>query len=133
MDSVSLCGPVTKYSVEVDSPESVSEVMTNAFLQRRVRPPRSRLCESTNGYYGGTCQVRGSHPPAHSGAGPADTAAIKEAARLINQAKRPVVLLGLLASKPQNVAAVHELIESGKLPVVGTFQTGRSGLRESLQ
>jgi acetolactate synthase I/II/III large subunit len=33
-----------------------------------------------------------------------------------------VVLLGLLASKPENAAAVHELIESGKLPVVGTFQ-----------
>jgi acetolactate synthase I/II/III large subunit len=27
MDSVSLCKPVTKYSAEVDSPESVSEVM----------------------------------------------------------------------------------------------------------
>src|ERR1700723_3825553 len=31
MDSVSLCKPVTKYSAEVDSPESVSETMTNAF------------------------------------------------------------------------------------------------------
>jgi acetolactate synthase-1/2/3 large subunit len=61
-------------------------------------------------------------PPAYSGAGPADIAAIKETARLINQAERPVVLLGLLASKPQNAVAVQELIESGKLPVVGTFQ-----------
>jgi acetolactate synthase I/II/III large subunit len=33
-----------------------------------------------------------------------------------------VALLGLLASKPQNAAAAHELIERGKLPVVGTFQ-----------
>jgi acetolactate synthase I/II/III large subunit len=31
MDSVSLCKPVTKYSAEVDSSESVSEVLTNAF------------------------------------------------------------------------------------------------------
>src|ERR1700683_2643697 len=31
MDSVSLCNPVTKYSAEVDSSESVSEVLTNAF------------------------------------------------------------------------------------------------------
>jgi acetolactate synthase I/II/III large subunit len=61
-------------------------------------------------------------PPAFSAAGPADSAAIKEAARLINQAKRPVVLLGLLASRPENAAAAHELIDSGKLPVVGTFQ-----------
>src|SRR5271166_6228561 len=61
-------------------------------------------------------------PPVYSGAGPADIAAIKEAARLSNEAERPVVLLGLLASKPQNAVAVDELIESGKLPVVGTFQ-----------
>ena len=61
-------------------------------------------------------------PPTHSAAGPADSAAVKEAARLINQAKRPVVLLGLLASKPENAAAIHELIASGNLPVVGTFQ-----------
>jgi acetolactate synthase-1/2/3 large subunit len=61
-------------------------------------------------------------PPAYSAAGPADSAAIKEAARLINQAKKPVVLLGMLASKPENAAAVQELIDSGKLPVVGTFQ-----------
>src|SRR6202007_1046461 len=61
-------------------------------------------------------------PPTHSAAGPADSAAVKEAARLINQAKRPVVLLGLLASKPENAAAIHELIASRKLPVVGTFQ-----------
>lgn len=33
-----------------------------------------------------------------------------------------MVLLGLLASKPHNSAAVHGLIESGKIPVVGTFQ-----------
>src|SRR5882757_9525838 len=31
MDSVRVCKPVTKYAAEVDSPESVSEVMTNAF------------------------------------------------------------------------------------------------------
>jgi acetolactate synthase-1/2/3 large subunit len=61
-------------------------------------------------------------PPACSSAGSADIAAIKETARLINTAERPVVLLGLLASKPQNAAAVHALIEGGKLPVVGTFQ-----------
>src|SRR5246500_197058 len=30
MDSVSLCRPVTKFSAEVDSPDSISEVMTNA-------------------------------------------------------------------------------------------------------
>jgi len=60
--------------------------------------------------------------PAYSGLGPADTAAIAEAARLINNAENPVVLLGLLASKPTNATAIREFIEKSHLPVVGTFQ-----------
>ena len=39
MDSVSLCRPVTKYSAEVDSPESTSEVMTNAFRSAESERP----------------------------------------------------------------------------------------------
>jgi acetolactate synthase I/II/III large subunit len=122
MDSVSLCRPVTKYSAEVDSPESVSEIMTNAF--------RSALSDRAGAAFvslpmdvmvaPAKCEVL--TPSVYYGAGPADATAIKEAARLINQTKRPVVLLGLLASKPQNSAAVHQFIETGKLPVVGTFQ-----------
>ena len=122
MDSVSLCRPVTKYSVEVDSPESVSEVMENAFRSAESDRPGAAFVSLPMDIMVAPAKCEVLTPPAYSGAGPADTAAIKEAARLINQAKRPVVLLGLLASKPQNAAAVHELIESGKLPVVGTFQ-----------
>ncbi len=122
MDSVSLCKPVTKYSAEVDSSESVSEVMTNAFRSAESDRPGAAFVSLPMDIMVAPARCEVLTPPAYSGAGPADTAAIKEAARLINLAKRPVVLLGLLASKPQNAAAVHELIESGKLPVVGTFQ-----------
>ena len=122
MDSVSLCRPVTKYSVEVDSPEAVSEVMTNAFRSAESDRPGAAFVSLPMDIMVAPSKCEVITPPAYSGAGPADTTAIKEAARLINRAKRPVVLLGLLASKPQNAAAIHELIESGKLPVVGTFQ-----------
>lgn len=122
MDSVNLMRPVTKYSAEVDSPESVSEVMTTAFRSAESDRPGAAFVSLPMDIMVGPAKCDILTPPTHSGSGPADSAAIKEAARLINQAKRPVVLLGLLASKPDNVAAVHELIESGKLPVVGTFQ-----------
>jgi acetolactate synthase-1/2/3 large subunit len=122
MDSVSLCRPVTKYSAEVNSPESVSEVMTNAFRSAESDRPGAAFVSLPIDIMVAPAKCEVLTPPAYSGAGPADATAIKEAARLINQAKRPVILLGLLASKPQNAAAVHELIESGKLPVVGTFQ-----------
>jgi acetolactate synthase-1/2/3 large subunit len=122
MDSVSLCRPVTKYSAEVDSPESVSEVMTNAFRSAESDRPGAAFVSLPMDIMAAPSKCEVLTPPAYSGAGPADATAIKEAARLIRQAKRPVILLGLLSSKPQNSAAVHELIESGKLPVVGTFQ-----------
>jgi acetolactate synthase-1/2/3 large subunit len=122
MDSVNLFKPVTKYSAEVDSPESVSEVLTNAFRSAESDRPGAAFVSLPTDIMMAPAKCDVLVPPAHSGVGPADSAAIKEAARLINQAKRPVVLLGLLASKPENAAAVHELIESGKLPVVGTFQ-----------
>ena len=122
MDSVSLCRPVTKYSVEVDSAESTSEVITNAFRSAESDRPGAAFVSLPMDIMVAPSKCEVLTPPAYSGFGPADATAIKEAARLINQAKRPVVLLGLLASKPQNSAAVHELIESKKLPVVGTFQ-----------
>jgi acetolactate synthase I/II/III large subunit len=122
MDSVSLCRPVTKYSAEVDSPESVSEVLTNAFRSAESDRPGAAFVSLPMDIIVAPAKCDVLAPPAYSGAGPADIAAIKEAARLINQAERPVVLLGLLASKPQNAVAVHELIENGKLPLVGTFQ-----------
>ncbi len=122
MDSVSLCKVVTKYSAEVDSPEAVSEVLTNAFRSAESGRPGAAFVSLPMDIMAAPTKCDILTPPAYSAAGPADVAALKEAARLINQAKRPVVLLGLLASKPENAAAVHELIESGKLPVVGTFQ-----------
>jgi acetolactate synthase I/II/III large subunit len=122
MDSVSLCRPVTKYSAEVDSPESISEVMTNALRSAESDRPGAAFVSLPMDIMMAPAKCDLLTPPAYSGAGPADATAIKEAARYINQAKRPVVLLGLLASKPRNSAAVHELIESGKLPVVATFQ-----------
>ena len=122
MDSVSLCKPITKYSAEVDSSESVSEVLTNAFRSAESDRPGAAFVSLPMDIMVARAECDVLVPPAYSGAGPADIAAIKETARLINQAERPVVLLGLLASKPQNAVAVQELIESGKLPVVGTFQ-----------
>ena len=122
MDSVSLCRPVTKYCAEVDSPESVSEVLTNAFRSAESDRPGAAFVSLPMDIMVAPAGCDVLVPPTHSGAGPADSAAIKEAARLINQAEKPVVLLGLLASKPHHAVAVHELIEGGNLPVVGTFQ-----------
>jgi acetolactate synthase I/II/III large subunit len=96
MDSVGLCRPVTKYSAEVDSPEAVSEVLINALRCAESDRPGAAFVSLPMDIMVGPAKCDVLTPPSYSGAGPADTAAITEAARLINRAKRPVVLLGLL-------------------------------------
>jgi acetolactate synthase-1/2/3 large subunit len=77
MDSVSICKPVTKYSAEVDAPESVAEVLTNAFRSAEsdrlgaafVSLPMDIMVVPAK------CDVL--TPPTYSATGPADSAAIK--------------------------------------------------------
>ena len=126
MDSVSICKPVTKFSAEVDSPESTAEVLTNAFRTAETGRPGAAFVSLPKDIMAkpAGCEVL---PLSHFLAmGPAEQTGIEEAARLLNRAKKPVVLLGLLASKPENAVAVHELVASGKLPAVGTFQAAGS-------
>jgi acetolactate synthase-1/2/3 large subunit len=117
MDSVSICKPVTKFSASVGAPHAVAEVVSNAF---RAAPHLSacRVTSSRRGLKASYCSHQGSR-----GRGRADGAAIAEAARLINAAHTPVVLIGLLASQAANATAVREMIAGHQLPVVGTFQS----------
>ena len=122
MDSVSLFKPVTKFSAEVSAPESVSEVVTNAFRAAESGRPGAAFVSLPKDIMMGPSQCEVIRGPKYSAAGPADRRAIKEAARLVNQATKPVVLLGLLASRPQNATAIRGFVQGAKLPVVGTFQ-----------
>jgi acetolactate synthase-1/2/3 large subunit len=54
--------------------------------------------------------------------GPASRESLADAAKIINAAQRPILLLGLLASRPENADAVRAFLRKTGLPVVGTFQ-----------
>ena len=122
MDSVRICQPVTKYSASVDSPETTSEVLSNAFRAAESGRPGAAFVSLPKDVMGMDAQCEVLTPPRYGGAGPAEQGALEEAARLINAAKVPVVFLGMMASKPQSVDAVREFIRKLDVPVVGTFQ-----------
>src|ERR1700733_8622661 len=122
MDAVSICKPVTKLSVTVAASDAVGEVMANAFRAAESGRPGAAYVNLPKDIMSAPCAHTALPMPAFSGLGPADSAALAEAARLINAAENPVVLLGLLTSKPINTAAVRQFIERNNLPVVGTFQ-----------
>jgi acetolactate synthase I/II/III large subunit len=122
MDAVSLLKPVTKYSVTVGAPDQVSEVMANAFRAAESGRPGAAYVNLPKDVMAAPCAHEPLPLPAFAGLGPADGNAIKEAAGLINAANSPVILLGMLASRPANAAVLQSFLIKSKLAVVGTFQ-----------
>jgi acetolactate synthase I/II/III large subunit len=122
MDAVSILKPVTKYSVTVGAANQVSEVMANAFRAAESGRPGAAYVNLPKDTMSAACAHEPLSPPAFRGFGPADGKAIQEAARLINAASNPVVLVGMLASRPANTEALQSFLGKGNLAVVGTFQ-----------
>jgi acetolactate synthase-1/2/3 large subunit len=122
MDTVNLFRPITKYSVEVDSPQAVSEVVANAFRAAESGRPGAAFISAPQDIMMGAADGEVLTPVAPEKLGPADAEAIATAADRINQAERPVVLLGLLASQLRTAEAVRFLLAKTKLPVVCTYQ-----------
>src|ERR1700722_6908929 len=130
LDSVSLCAPVTKYSAEVDSPESTAEVLSAAFRAAESDRPGAAFVSLPMDVVTGEAKCSPIRLSAFAEQGPAAGKSLQEAARLINSAKSPVIFLGLMASKPKSADAIRTLLSTTTLPVVGTFQAAGAISRE---
>jgi len=122
MDTVNLFHPITKFSTQIDSPDSVSEVVANAFRAAESGRPGAAFVSAPKDIMTGTAKGKILTPAAPAILGPADADAITSASRLISNAKQPVLLLGLLASQPCVAQAIRGLLAKTKLPVVCTYQ-----------
>jgi acetolactate synthase-1/2/3 large subunit len=122
LQAVSVLKPVTKFCAEVASPESIGEVMANAFRAAESDRPGAAYVNLPKDIMEGEAKCEALDVPANPRFGPASRGSLADAATLINGAKRPVLFLGLLASKPENVGAVRTFLRKTGLPVVGTFQ-----------
>ena len=122
MDTVNLFRPITKFSAEIDSPQTVAEVVANAFRAAESGRPGAAFISAPQDVMLGEAAGDVLTPVAPERLGPADVAAVAAAAELINVAARPVLLLGLLASQPRAAEAVRALLDDTKLPVVCTYQ-----------
>ena len=131
MDTVSLFKPVTKLSQEIPAPSAVSETIANALRAAEsgrpgaafVSTPMDILNQPACGSV-----LTGRSAPAY---GRAPDAAIEEALVILRKAKRPVFLLGMMASQPSVAKAIQKLVAAMRAPVVGTFQAA-GALSEAL-
>jgi acetolactate synthase I/II/III large subunit len=122
MDTVTLFRPITKFSAEIDSPASISEVMANAFRAAESGRPGSAFISVPKDVITGAAEGSVLTPVEPELFGPADSGAIAVAAKLIAGAERPVILLGLLASEKNTAEAARGLLRQTTIPVVCTYQ-----------
>ena len=130
LDSVGLCRPVTKYSAEIDSPSATAEVLSAAFRAAESDRPGAAFVSLPMDVSGAEATCRPIQLSAFVEQGRAAERSLNESARLINSARSPVILLGLMASKPKCADAIRTLLKTSTLPVVGTFQAAGAISRE---
>src|ERR1700734_3722189 len=110
LDSVGVCKPVTKYSAEVDSPAATAEVLSAAFRAAESDRPGAAFVSLPMDVVTGEAKCSPIRPSSFAEQGPAAKTSLREAARLINSAKSPVIFLGLMASKPKCTDAIRTLL-----------------------
>lgn len=132
MDTVALFRPVTKYAAEIDSPDAISEALAASFRAAESGRPGAAFLSLPKDVMKADAAGDVLMPAYCPALGPANAEAVAEAARLIDQAERPVVVLGMLASQPAATAAVRRLLARSKLAVAGTFQAAGVIPREQL-
>lgn len=124
MDNVSLLKPVTKYSVEIDSPDAIGEVIANAFRNAEgCGRPGASFVSVPMDLMMNECPVEHILCPVQPPKlGRGDMDAIHAASTALNAAKNPVILSGSLASEVHAASALRVLLASHPIPVVSTFQ-----------
>jgi acetolactate synthase I/II/III large subunit len=122
LQAVSVLRPVTKYCAEVASSESIGEVMANAFRAAESDRPGAAYVNLPKDIMESEAKCEALDVSTSPKFGPASRESLVGAAKLINGAQRPMMLLGLLASRPENADAIRAFLRKAGLPVVSTFQ-----------
>ncbi len=133
MHAVELLSSVTKEAAEVDSPDSVSEAVANAFVQAEQIPAGAVALVFPSDVQAGETNVAIKRLPAVPQLGTAPQKYIEQAAHLIKEAKFPVILAGARAAKPRSVEAIQKLLQVCEIPVVETFQAAGTVSRQLAQ
>lgn len=122
LDSVSLFRPVTRYSAEIEAPEAIGEVVANAFRAAESGRRGAAYVSLPMDVMTGTAPDQVLTPVRPPRLGPGPAAEIAEAAGLIAKAARPVLLLGMDASRADTAAAIRRLLGTSPLPTICTYQ-----------
>ncbi|HEN9898413.1 TPA: acetolactate synthase AlsS [Streptococcus agalactiae] len=122
MNNVAMLEPITKYSAEVQDPNTLSETVANAYRLAKSGKPGASFISIPQDVTDSPVSVKAIKPLSAPKLGSASVLDINYLAQAINNAVLPVLLLGNGASSEGVTAAVRRLLDAVKLPVVETFQ-----------
>lgn len=122
MNNVAMLTPITKYAAEIHDPNTLSEIIANAYRNAKSGKPGASFISVPQDVTDSEVSVRAIKPLTDPKLGSASVEDINYLAQAIRNADLPVLLLGNGASTSQVTGAVRRLLEAVKLPVVETFQ-----------
>lgn len=122
MDNAALFQPITKYSAEIQDPETISEVIANAYRMAKSSKKGASFISIPQDVVDAPVQGNIIKPLSDPKLGSASADDIRYLAERIREAKLPVLLIGMRGSSEKETLAIRQLVEKTALPVVETFQ-----------
>ena len=122
IDTVGLFAPITKWSVAIEEPSTIPEVLANAFrIAESPRPGAVHVSVPVDvSRAATTAQPFPRIGPAPGGLPPDEQ--LDRAASLVQAARRPVLLVGVASGTAAATAAIRRLLRKAPLPVACTFE-----------
>ncbi len=122
MDNAALFQPITKYSAEIQDPETISEVIANAYRMAKSSKKGASFISIPQDVVDAPAQGNVIKPLSDPKLGSASADDIRYLAERIREAKLPVLLVGMRGSSEKETLAIRQLVGKTALPVVETFQ-----------
>ncbi|MEL3711441.1 acetolactate synthase AlsS [Staphylococcus borealis] len=122
VDNASLLRSSTKYSAEVQDPESLSEVMTNAIRTATSGKNGASFISIPQDVIESPVTSKAIDLCEQPQLGVPNLEDIQDVIKAIKHAKFPVLLVGMRSSSEKETEAIRQLVAKSNLPVVETFQ-----------
>jgi acetolactate synthase-1/2/3 large subunit len=114
--------PITNYSVEIQDPANISEILANAIAAAHGPKPGAAFVSLPQDVDDAVVSAEALPQVAPARMGSAATSDIEWLAEQIKHAQLPVLLVGARGSDDATTHALHDLLAQTMLPVVETYQ-----------
>ncbi|WP_405591422.1 thiamine pyrophosphate-binding protein [Streptomyces sp. NBC_01092] len=127
LDSVAVMDPMTKYSVELQRPDDITDLVDSAMTAAMTEPVGPSFISLPVDLLGGAIDTSVVHPPARTPAKPIGAVeagweqAADQAVDLLKSAQHPVLVVGAAAIRSGAVPTIRALAERLQIPVITTY------------